>query len=347
MGKLCNYIKPFKIADVEIPHNVILAPLAGISDFPFRQLVRKFGAQLTFTEMINVTAYLHQPKQTEKLLRIHPSEHPIGIQLMGNKAEDFEQIIPEIETFKPDVLDINFGCPVKKVTKTGGGAILLKDVEKIYDIVSTSVKIATIPVIAKIRLGWDDKSNYKEIVKAVEEAGAAAITVHGRTKIQVYSGEVDLEAMAEIKSFAQIPVIGNGNIFDAESALKMFTATGVDAIMLARGTFGNPGLFAEILSPSALDLSLKNKSIIKTLLEHYQLQIEEYGEKTAIYKMRKVALWYLNRIDFNSNHPDIERSEKVKTESKLAGMDEIKKKLLRLKNFTEINKLLENLQSEV
>jgi len=344
MEKLSKYIKPFKIADVEIPHNVILAPLAGISDFPFRQLVRKFGAQLTFTEMINVTAYLHQPKQTEKLLHIRPSEHPIGIQLMGNKAEDFEQIIPEIETFKPDVLDINFGCPVKKVTKTGGGAILLKDVEKIYDIVSTSVKIAAIPVIVKIRLGWDDKSNYMEIVKAVEEAGAAAITIHGRTKVQVYSGEVDLKAMAEIKSFAQIPVIGNGNIFDAESALKMFTATGVNAIMLARGTFGNPGLFAEILNQWEPDLSLKNKSIIKNLLEHYQLQIEAYGKKTAIYKMRKVALWYLNRIDLNRNCADTESSEKTKNENSLDGVDEIKRKLLRLKNFTEIKKLLESLQ---
>ncbi|MCK5077456.1 MAG: tRNA dihydrouridine synthase DusB [Calditrichia bacterium] len=323
-----NYIKPLIIGNVKIPHNVILAPLAGVSDFPFRQLVRDFGAQLTFTEMININAYLHQPKQTEALMKIKKHEHPIGIQLMGVNAKDFRRIIPQVETYDPDLIDINFGCPVKKVTKTGGGASLLKDTDKIHQIIETANKAATIPIMAKIRLGWENKEGLSEIVHAIEDGGAAAITIHGRTQRQAYSGEVDLEAMALVKATAKIPVIGNGDIFDAQSAELMFKETGVDGIMLARGTFGNPALFSEILDELGNNkpITSKNINLIDILLKHYRLEVEEYGEKNAIYKMRKIALWYLNLTE---------------------NVEDVKKKILKLKSFEEVKELLENIKREM
>jgi tRNA-dihydrouridine synthase B len=275
---------------------LVLAPLAGISNYPFRQMCRDFGANLTFTEMVSIDGLLYQNEVTKELLTFYPEEKPIGFQLFGSDLKIFEEVMPQIENLKPDVIDINFGCPVHKVTKKGAGAALLNDTQNICNIIRTVKQSTEIPVTAKIRLGWDsDSIVVKEAACAVEDGGADGITVHARTRNQGYSGKAEWEYIAQVKEILSIPVIGNGDVFDGPAALKMFQTTGVDGIMLARGVLGRPWLFKQIIEYLETGKEFVKYSIherLNYIEKHYQLEIQYYSESVALSRMKKFFVWY-------------------------------------------------------
>jgi tRNA-dihydrouridine synthase B len=296
-----SLIKPLKIGALTTVHNLLLAPLAGISDYPFRQICREFGANLTFTEMVSVDGLFFNNSFTKEISKIRDNDRPIGLQLFGGEPDSFERILTVIDNISPDLVDLNFGCPVHKVVKRGGGAALLKDLNRIEKIVSI-LKQLHLPISAKIRIGWDANQIVAlEVAHAVVSGGANAITVHGRTRNQGYSGKANWEQIAKVKEGVKIPVIGNGDVFNAQTARQMFETTNVDGIMLARGSLGRPWIFEEILT------SLQNKqkfvepdfeTRIQILMRHYRHQITIYDEKTALNRMKKQLIWYTKGIPY-------------------------------------------------
>lgn len=299
-GKKMNWIKPLTIGSLSTTHNLVLAPLAGISNFPFRQLCREFGANLTFCEMVSVDGLIYQSDKSLQLLKIYPGEQPVGFQLFGSEPEIFKKVIPQLEKLSPALIDLNFGCPVRKVVGRGAGAALLNDLKAMQKIVE-AVKSAThLPVTAKIRLGWDKTSIVViEAAQAIEVAGAHAITVHARTRRQGYSEKADWDYIARVKEVCQIPIIGNGDVFDGPSALEMFRSTGVDGIMIARGALGKPWIFQQILHYLHHGQILPAPDIeerIHMLQKHYQLEVAEVGEKFALKRMRKNFVWYTHGL---------------------------------------------------
>lgn len=277
-------------------HNLLLAPLAGISDYPFRQLCRDFGADLTFTEMVSVDGLLYENQATRRLLTVYPGDRPLGFQFFGSDSRYFREVLPRVEALRPDVIDLNFGCPVRKVVARGAGAALLKELNRLGEIVETVARETDLPVTAKIRIGWDaDSIVAVDAARTAEEAGARAVTVHGRTRSQGYSGRARWEQIARVKEALKIPVIGNGDVFDAASAAEMFRTTGVDGIMLARGALGRPWIFSEILQeltggePFAAPDVRERMNILR---KHYELEVTLYGEETALSRMKKHFVWY-------------------------------------------------------
>ncbi len=291
-----TYIKSLNISKFSSDHNLVLAPLAGISDAPFRQMCRDYGADLTFTEMVSVDGLLYDNNNTYRLLNIHPGEHPIGIQLFGSDPKIFAKVIPKLEKFNPAVIDLNFGCPVRKVVNRGGGAALLTDLDSLGKIVNKSVTATNIPVTVKIRIGWDWQSIVAvEAAMAAEAEGAQAVTVHARTRSQGYSGTAHWEYIAKVKNAVKIPVIGNGDVFSGPDASDMFRTTGVDGIMLARGVLGRPWLFKQILHFLNKGDHLPDPPIqerLRVLERHYQLQIDNYEQTVALTRMKKHFAWY-------------------------------------------------------
>ncbi len=259
-------------------------------------MCREHGADLTFTEMVSVDGLLYENHATHELLKILPEEKPVGFQFFGSDPVLFEKVIPDIMELEPDVIDINFGCPVQKVVKRGAGAALLRDVEKVFHLMQAVRGATHLPLTAKIRLGWDWNSVVAcDAALAAEAGGADAVTVHARTRSQGYSGEAHWEYIAEVKSRLNIPVIGNGDVFDAESARRMFETTGVDGIMLARGTLGRPWLFKEIITYLESGEILPEPSIaekFEMLKKHYCLEVEWFGEFPALLRMKKHFAWY-------------------------------------------------------
>lgn len=290
-----NYIGPLQIGSLQTCHNLVLAPLAGITDYPFRRICRDFGADLTFTEMVSVDGLHYGNAATTRLLQIRKNERPIGIQLFGSEPEAFDRILPDLEKLAPQVVDLNFGCPVRKVVKRGAGAALLRDLGKLEKIVSV-VKNLPFPVMAKIRIGWNAEQIVAvEAALAAQSGGADAVTVHGRTRNQGYSGKADWEQIARVKTALSIPVIGNGDVFDAESARRMFEVTGVDGIMIARGALGRPWIFREILEILGEARTFNEPdfhSRVEVLREHYRMQLEINGEDNGLNKMKKHFVWY-------------------------------------------------------
>ncbi len=288
------------IGNLTTKHNVILAPLAGVSNYPFRQICREFGANLTFTEMVSVNGLLYKNDSSYRLLRIRPNEHPIGFQLFGSDPDLFHRIIPEIENLKPDVIDLNFGCPVRKIVSKGAGAALLKDLDRLQRIVELIKSSTTIPTTVKIRIGWDD--NYIIAVNAAlaaETGGADALTVHGRTRVQGYGSKANWESIAQVKDAIKIPVIGNGDVFSGKAAYEMFSLTNVDGIMIARGVLGRPWLFQEILEYLNYGNVLPEPSIkmrFEILHKHYQYEISEFPEEIALSQMKKQSNWYTHGL---------------------------------------------------
>ncbi|MEJ2636192.1 MAG: tRNA dihydrouridine synthase DusB [Calditrichia bacterium] len=294
------YIKPLKIGNLVTAHNLVLAPLAGISDYPFRQLNRDFGADLTFTEMVSIDGLVYQNEATQKLLRIYPREKPVGFQFFGSDPDMFKRIIPQAESFKPDIIDINFGCPVRKVVAKGAGSALLKDLNLMRKIVE-SVKASTgIPVSAKIRIGWDMNSIVAvEAARAVEAGGADALTVHARTRSQGYSGRANWEYIAKVKQALRIPVIGNGDVVDGPSALEMFETTGADGVMIARGALGRPWIFRSILEYLRTGKSPEPPSLeerLQLMERHYDMEMQEFEEFVALSRMKKHFAWYTHGL---------------------------------------------------
>ena len=313
------FLEPIKIGNVNIDNNVFLAPMAGITDLPFRILCKEQGAGLTCTEMISAKGLFYGDKGTNELMKVSKNEKPAMIQIFGSEPEIMGKAA-EIVSTHADIIDINMGCPAPKVVKNNDGSKLLLQSKLVGEIVKNTVEHSTVPVTVKIRKGWDEKHvNAVEIAKIIEENGASAITVHGRTRDQFYSGKADWDIIKSVKEVVKIPVIGNGDVTCGDDAKRMFEYTGCDAIMIARTACGNPWIFKEV------NAFLKDGTIIKRpgineikemIIRHLELLTAEKGEYTAVREMRKHISWYIKGIpgatEIRNEVNKIEDVEKLK-----------------------------------
>ena len=292
----------FKIGNIEIENNVVLAPMAGICNSAFRRIVKEMGAGLIYAEMVSDKALYYDSEKTKNMLYMTDYERPIAQQIFGSDKESFVVAAKKVyELMKPDIIDINMGCPVPKVAvKSQAGAALLKNPEKIKEIVKAVVDSVPCPVTVKIRSGWDEKSiNAKEVAKICEESGASAITIHPRTRSQGYEGKANWNIIKEVKEVVSIPVIGNGDIKTMEDAKRMIDETGCDAIMIGRAALGNPYLFKQVVhylntGEKIDDLNPKEK--IDLTIKHFNYLCEIKPEKTAVLEMRTHAAWYIKGL---------------------------------------------------
>ena len=289
-------MKTLKIGNVELENRYILAPMAGVSDLPFRLLCKEQGAGLVCMEMVSAKAIFYNNKNTDQLMEIHPDEGPVSLQLFGSDPKIMGEMAKRIEERPFSVLDVNMGCPVPKVVNNHEGSALMKNPKLVEEIVTSLVKAIDKPVTVKIRKGFDDNNvNAVEIAKIAEACGAAAVAVHGRTREQYYSGKADWEIIARVKDAVKIPVIGNGDVTDIESAQKLEEQTGCDGIMIGRAVRGNPFLFRELVhfeQTGQVCAKATPQEVREAILKHAALQIEYKGEYTAVREMRKHISWY-------------------------------------------------------
>ena len=292
----------WKIGNVEIKNQVVFAPMAGVSNISYRQIIKEMGAGLIYSEMISTMGIVYNGKKTIDLINFNENERPISIQIFGSDLKSFVEAAKYIEeNFHPDIIDINMGCPVPKVAiKSQAGSALLKDPNKIYEIVKAVVDSTNTPITVKIRSGWDDKHiNAVEVAQKIESAGASAIAIHARTRSQGYSGSANWNIIKEVKQSVKIPVIGNGDITTPELAKQMLNETGCDAIMIGRATLGNPWIIKEIvhyLDTNELLPKPTNTEKIEMIKTHYNL-LKKYSNTThALLEIRTHALWYLKGI---------------------------------------------------
>lgn len=288
------------IGNLALDNPYILAPMAGVTDLPFRLLCKEQGAGLLCMEMVSAKALQYKNRNTKALLNIHPEEYPVSLQLFGCDPDIISRMAHEIEELPFQVLDINMGCPVPKVVKNGEGSALMNQPRLVYEIVSQTVHAIKKPVTIKIRKGFDESHvNAVEIARIAEEAGAAAVAVHGRTREQYYSGRADWDIIRKVKEAVSIPVIGNGDVIDGESALRMRRETGCDGVMIGRGAQGNPWVFSglqEYERTGIMPRRPKPEEIRDMMLRHAKLQMKYKGDSLGIREMRKHVAWYTKGI---------------------------------------------------
>ncbi len=296
------FLHDLKIGNVTLKNNLILAPMAGITNLPFRMICEKFGPGMVCTEMASSKAIFHDDKKTSRLLNTEGEKRPISMQIFGSDEETMGYAAKYVSQMA-DIVDINMGCPAPKVVKNGDGSKLLLDLEQAEKVIKAVVKNSDVPVTLKIRKGWDNNHIVaKDIAKIAENAGVSAITIHGRTRSEFYTGQADWNIIKEVKESVTIPVIGNGDVVDGITAQQMFEETGVDGIMIGRAALGNPWIFKEIKSYLENGENIEGPSIeerLEIMKEHLNLAIEEKGE-IAIKEMRKHIAWYTKNLKNSS-----------------------------------------------
>ena len=321
----------FQIKDIKLKNNVVLAPMAGICNHAYRTIIKDMGCGLIYAEMVSDKAISYGSKKTIDMLYMEDNERPIAQQIFGSDKESFVKAAKYIEeNMKPDIIDINMGCPVPKVAvRAQAGSALLKNPEKVYEIVKAVVEAVNVPVTVKIRSGWDSNSiNAVEIAKIIEKAGASAITVHPRTRSQGYSGKADWSIIKQVKENVKIPVIGNGDIKTCYDAKRMIDETGCDAVMIGRGVLGNPWLIKECvdyLEKGIEPTKVTDLEKLKMILHHLELLKSLKNEKVAVLEMRSHTAWYLKGIKNTS---------------------ELKQNIFKVKTIDEFKKLIEEFIKE-
>ena len=315
----------WKIGDVEIENQIVLAPMAGICDSAYRRIVKSMGCGLIETEMVSTRAVMHLNRKTREMLHMTDYERPIAQQIFGSDSESFKIAAEYIyENMSPEIIDINMGCPVTKVAvKSGAGSALLKNPDKIEDIIKTVVNTVPIPVTAKIRSGWDE-NNALEIAKIIEDSGASAVTVHPRTRHQRYDVPADWSIIKEIKEELSIPVIGNGDIRTCYDAKAMLDFTDCDAVMIGRGILGNPWIVKQCIDYIDKGIEperISSKEKLDMFKKHSDMIIEDYEDKVLMHKLRTNAAYYMKNLH---------------------GSQEIKKKIVKTNTKEELFDLLEN-----
>jgi len=289
-----------KIGNVNLNNEVVLAPMAGITDLAFRKICKQFDVGLMVTEMISVSALYYKDKKTKKLMAIDEENRPVALQIFSADPEKLKAIIPELNETSYDLLDINMGCPAPKIVNNGEGAALMKTPELARKLISTAVKYSDKPVTVKMRIGWDQQSiNVVELAKMAESVGAQAIAVHGRTREQQYMGEADWSWLKKVKESVQIPVIGNGDVFNLDDAIRMKDETNVDGIMVARGVQGNPWLISQIAHYFKTGKKLSSPTMHEkesVAREHFELLLKYKGNHIGLLEMRKHAGWYFKGV---------------------------------------------------
>ncbi|MGN0632377.1 MAG: tRNA dihydrouridine synthase DusB [Oscillospiraceae bacterium] len=293
-------IKTIRIGNVEIPKTAALAPMASVADLAYRMMCVKFGAAYSVSEMISAKGLCYGDKKTKLMCSIAPEERPLGLQLFGEDAEFMGRAAYKLNDYSPDIVDINMGCPVPKVVNNGAGSALMKDPKTAEEIVKAVVKNSDFPVTVKFRSGWDESSvNAVDFAKRMEQAGAAALTVHGRTRRQMYSGKADWDIIRQVKLAVNIPVIGNGDVDSAEKCVRMYKETGCDLVMIGRASYGRPWIFDEInsyLKDGILPPEKTAAQRMEIMLEHARLIISLKGEGQGMREMRKNVIWYVKGL---------------------------------------------------
>lgn len=289
-----------KIGNIELKNKVFLSPMAGVTDLPFRLICKEQNCGMLYTEMINSKALCYDDENTKKMLKIEHEEHPVAVQIFGSDPEFMGRAAEIMNKYPNEILDINMGCPAPKIVKNGDGSALMKNPKLTEEVLKAVVKNSKKPVTLKIRKGWDDDSvNAVEIAKIAESSGISALAIHGRTREQYYSGKADWDIIAEIKQNINIPVIGNGDVFTVEDAIKMLDKTNCDAIMIGRGAQGNPWIFKRINHYMQTGEILPEPTLeekINTAKKHLCLAVQEHGEYVAVREMRKHLAWYIKGL---------------------------------------------------